>query len=141
MTSERPSAPLRRRVLLVDDDPTMLLITRRLLEDAAPHADVTEARSGEEGMGLLRERDFDVVVSDYRMALANGVDVLALALARRPQAIRLLMSGYGDPAMVREARKRAQIHGFLEKPIAVDDLEAVLRAQLVTPYLLAKVTP
>lgn len=135
MTGTFAHGPGGRRLLLVDDDPTMLMVVRRLVQDKAPGCVVTEAVSGEQAIDLLRRQDFDVVLSDYRMAAATGIDVLEQARALRPGARRILMSGFGDPAVVREARRRAEIHDFVEKPVSIDDLEAGLEAQVVLPHL------
>lgn len=136
MPSPAPMQPPGPRLLLVDDDPTMLMIIGRLVQDKAPTCVLTEASSGEQAVVLLRRQPFDVVLSDYRMDATNGIDVLACAHEVQPEATRILMSGFGDPAMVRDARQRAAIHEFVEKPVSVEDLEASVEAQVIVPHLL-----
>lgn len=126
------------RILLVDDDPAMLLLVGRFLQEQVPGSTLLKAPSGEDGLRMLKDQPVDLVLSDYRMGLVNGTDVLAFALQHQPTAIRVLMSGYGDPKMIAAARQRAQIHEFVEKPVAIDELEANLQAQVVDRHLVGR---
>lgn len=106
------------RVLLVDDDPATRLIVRRALARDGK-AQVDEAASGEEAIERLERDAFDCIVSDYRMGATTGIDVLAFAKGKQPQARRVLMSGFADPSLVERARREAAIHQFVEKPMGV----------------------
>lgn len=123
--------PASTRVLVVDDDPTVLLIARRLFRRDAPHVDLVEAATGEDAIREIDSRDLACVVSDYRMGAVTGVQVLAHALARRPLARRVLMSGFADEATLRGAREFARIHEFVEKPLSSQDLEQALRDTVI----------
>lgn len=118
------------RLLLVDDDESTRLILRRFLESAREGLVVEEAANGEDAIRLLKERAFDAVLSDYRMGLITGIDVLQFALKTRPEAARVLMTGFADPALEGAARHRAQVHAFLEKPISTREFESLLEAHL-----------
>ncbi len=62
-------------VLLVDDEPEVLEVTRRFLEEEGGMA-VTTAGSAEEALSLIPNRWFDAIVSDYRMKEINGIELL-----------------------------------------------------------------
>jgi CheY-like chemotaxis protein len=64
-------------VLVVDDDPSILMITRLSLERDGEFQ-VRVARSAPEALALLETRNFDAIVSDYKMPPVNGVEFLAL---------------------------------------------------------------
>lgn len=119
------------RLLLVDDDEPTRLILRRFLVAARPDLHVEEAANGEQAIAALKERAFDCVLSDYRMGLATGIDVLAFALQRDPGTTRILMTGFSDPMLERAAQMRAKVHGFIEKPMSTREFEALLREHLL----------
>ncbi|MFQ5981583.1 MAG: PAS domain S-box protein [Candidatus Heimdallarchaeota archaeon] len=64
------------RVLLVDDEPTLLSVAQKLLARAQPTFSIVTAASAVEAVQLIAEESFDVVVSDYRMANMNGLELL-----------------------------------------------------------------
>ncbi len=120
------------RVLVVDDDPAMRLICRRFFEKRG--IAVREAASGEDAIDLLRGEAFDCVLSDYRMGAVTGIDVLEFAAAHRGDAVRVLLTGYPSPSIVEEARTRACVREFIEKPWNITDLEATLYEVVVERY-------
>ncbi len=115
------------RLLFVDDYPVLLNGLKRAMR---PHAgwEVETSSSGEEALGLLERREFDVVVSDMEMPGIGGIELLRQVRERWPRAARVMMSGQVD----RDAFARAApvIHRFLPKPCAVPELRATLK-QLV----------
>ena len=84
-----PAAPAPRarpRILLVDDEPTLLAAYRRLL---APEFDVEVARGGQEALALLdRDAAFDAVVCDVMMPEVDGPAVLAHLERHHPELAR-----------------------------------------------------
>jgi CheY-like chemotaxis protein len=116
-----------RRVVIAEDDPEMRRILVEVFRDDG--YDVLEA---EDGVRLLielkaelgrAEAPLDLIVSDIRMPVYGGLDVLnELRRARRPTPV-LLITGFGDD----EVRAAAEALGatLLEKPFAVDELRTV----------------
>ena len=72
----------RARVLLVDDEPLMRLSMVDALE-AIGH-DVETAASGTEGIEAIRQRPFDLVITDLRLPGADGLMVLTAAKEQSP---------------------------------------------------------
>lgn len=63
-------------VLHVDDEPALLDVTEQYLRNEDDRITVQTATSARDGLDLLEEVPFDVVVSDYRMAEIDGLDFL-----------------------------------------------------------------
>lgn len=125
-----------KRVLLVDDDEsTRLLCSRFFRKQAGERLVVEEARSGEEAIEALARGRYDCILTDYRMGAASGIDVLVHALRAQPEARRVLMSGFADPALVEKARREARIDAFIEKPLSLVEFDQSLRAEVLTPLL------
>lgn len=125
-----------KRLLLVDDDESTRFLCRRFFRKAVgERIEVEEAASGEEAIEALARGRFDCVLSDYRMGAASGIDVLAHALRSQPDARRVLMSGFADPALVETARREARIDAFIEKPLSTHEFDQSLRAEVIAPLL------
>lgn len=112
-------------VLIVDDDETVILACRRhFTKHGATVEAVTTPQAALEALGRSA---FDAVVSDYQLrADLSGVDVLEATARLQPRASRILMSGVADAAVIEEARTRARIHDFVEKPMTARALVEVV---------------
>jgi CheY-like chemotaxis protein len=82
-------------VLLVDDSKDGLLVRRALLEELG--IDVHIAVNGEEGLKLFERRPFDVVVTDYRMPIMSGLELIRQIRATKPLTPVVLLSGLVEP--------------------------------------------
>jgi len=98
-------------ILLVEDEPAVLSMTRRMLEGAG-YA-VLEARSAREALAYA-DKDFDLVLTDIVLPDASGVDLVAKLKKGRPiEAV--YMSGYSDNPDIRDILSRPGSR-FLQKP-------------------------
>jgi CheY-like chemotaxis protein len=110
------------RILVVDDDPAVHRLVSALF---TPQGHVVEAvRSGAQGLRMLRERDFDLIVADA-MAAAGPTELFVHALAaHRPEAcsrVVLGVTGNGDlPDPVPDYGVRRT-----RKPFSLRDLNAL----------------
>lgn len=118
----------------------MRLICRRFFQRAAlPQGiEITEAETGESAIDLLTEREFDCVLTDYRMGAITGIEVLAYAQQKRPEAIRILMTGFGTTDLNVDATLRANAHEVFEKPMTSREIGEVLRERVLERYLKAR---
>jgi CheY-like chemotaxis protein len=82
-------------ILLVDDNRDGLLVRRSLLEEVGCCVHI--AANGEEGLKLFQTARFDVVVTDYRMPLMDGGELIQRIRLLDPNARIILLSGFVDP--------------------------------------------
>jgi DNA-binding NtrC family response regulator len=82
----------RGRLLLVDDDVSVLETTAALLSD---DFEVVTAPDGRRALELLQAQHFDVICADYGMPGMTGVELLRFAQAIRPLG-RVLVTGYRE---------------------------------------------
>ncbi len=132
----KEEAPIasRPRVLLVDDSPTQLKLTRLHLEQAGYH--VTTAANGAEALALARQAPPDVIVSDVLMPELDGFQ-LCLAVRRDPALaevpVVLYSAAYID-AQDREFARSLGASAYLTQEIEPAALlEAVAAARRVPP--------
>jgi CheY-like chemotaxis protein len=119
--SER-TLPKKSRVLIVEDHALTRLAMSKLLRDAG--ADVTTARDGEEGLGYLLTQRFDILLTDLRMPVMDGFELLhhclALPESRRPGRIIAVSGEYESTALL------GVPVSFLTKPFDLDALLTML---------------
>jgi DNA-binding NtrC family response regulator len=70
------------------------------------------------GLQAIKERQFDIIISDFRLPGINGLEFLKLTSVTQPQAIRFLITAYRDDHIFSEA-VRFGVNEFIEKPFAV----------------------
>jgi CheY-like chemotaxis protein len=107
-------APPGGTLLLVDDEANILAALRRLLRRDG--YTLITAASGEEGLQKLAEHPVDVILSDQRMPGMSGVEFLRKARERRPETVRLVLSGYTELHSITRAINEGAIFKFLTKP-------------------------
>ncbi len=119
-----------RRVLVVDDVPHMLGLLCRILGDAlGSEAEVCAERDGSMALVRLALNHFDLVVTDLRMPGASGLDVLREAKRQSPGTEVLIVTGFANPADLREA-DRLGAFGCVGKPFHPDELAKRVREAL-----------
>ena len=122
-------------ILVVDDNPGVRLVLRRLL---GREGRVLDAACAEDALALLEENAFDVVVSDYRMPGMNGVELMQAVRRRLPDAARVLISANCDMESTVDAINDGLITRFVFKPWRDDELRTVVHLCLRDRRLLHK---
>src|SRR5687767_6169569 len=108
----------KRRVLLVDDEPQVLVALEDLLSEEFC---VLKAQSGEDALKLIRgEPEIAVVITDQRMPKMTG-DEFLMRLDDHG-ATRILLTGYADLSAVIRAVNEGKIFAYVTKPWNADDL-------------------
>jgi two-component system, cell cycle sensor histidine kinase and response regulator CckA len=120
-------APVRRRILIIDDEAAVRGIVGRILVDAG--YEVVCAADGAEGVARYqREGPFAAVLLDESMPGLPGRAVLERLLDHDPAARVVMFSGYRPDATAIPGAA-----GVLEKPVAIDTLLGYLRRVLERP--------
>jgi DNA-binding NtrC family response regulator len=120
-----------KRVLLVDDEPAVLMALQRMLRGAlGPDVAVDALSDPLLALAQARRCRYDVVVSDLRMPDLDGVGLLTLMAAVQPQAVRVLLTGSSDFATAQAAINEAGVFRYLCKPWNAHELRAHLQAAL-----------
>jgi len=117
---------MTRRVLLVDDDATVLLTLKAVLE--LHHFDVETAATTAEALAKLATHEYDLVVTDVRMENdESGFEVLRAAREQRYQPATAILTAYPPQE---ERLKTETAASFLVKPIGTRQLVAQLETLL-----------
>ena len=115
---------MRRRALVAEDDEEMRALVASVLRSEDFEVDEVG-----DGRGMWRQTlsspAYDLIVSDLRLPIVDGLTVLEDLRARLSRTPMLLMTAFGDAA----TRARAKVLGaeFLDKPFEMSELRAAAR--------------
>ena len=112
-----------RKVLIVEDNPNMSSLLADILLQCF---DLTseKAQDGEEALDILKEKTFDLVITDLMMPKMNGHELLKTVKHNFPHLPVVLITGYEAEFNPEEEPKP---DGFLLKPFKVQQIDEVLK--------------
>ena len=117
------------RILIAEDEEALRALCARAL--SIEGHDVKTAGDGRAALDLLGSDDghFDLLLTDVRMPVMDGIALALTAARERPELAILLMTGYADQ------RERAHnidplIHDVIAKPFSVAELRAAVQEAL-----------
>lgn len=113
-------------ILIVDDEKNARDGLKRALRRSY---EVHVAESGSDALDLLSETHVDVMLSDLRMPVMDGMTLIQRALACSPDLICILLTAYGSMETAVEAMRHGATD-FLTKPLNLKELELVLERVL-----------
>jgi len=116
-------------ILLVEDEPTLLLLTKSILSELGYSA--LAADTPRKAMEIAREHSgrIDLLITDVVMPGMNGRELANNLLTVRPDIRCLYMSGYTGDAIARHGILNPGMH-FVQKPFSVADLAQKIRQAL-----------
>ncbi|HZW26685.1 MAG TPA: HD domain-containing phosphohydrolase [Gallionella sp.] len=118
------------RILVVDDEPSILSSLRRLLRSRG--FEVLTAESAAAGLEVLERETIDAVISDMRMPVMTGAEFLEQVFLRWPNVKRILLTGYADVDSTIAAVNKGKIWRYIAKPWEDEDL--ILTVQQATAH-------
>ena len=126
------------RVLIVDDDPALLLALPEALRLRMSEVTVDTAESATDALDQIAARDYDAIVTDIKMPGMDGLALLTEIRARRPDTPTLMITGHGEHALAIQAL-RGGAYDFIQKPIDRDDAVASLHRAILAHALSRRV--
>jgi two-component system, response regulator YesN len=114
------------RVLVAEDEPPILRAVKSLIEQTNPSFSVTgTASDGAMAVELLEKESFDVVFTDIRMPVMDGLALLDYIQNCHPSIFSVVLSGYNEFEYARQALQ-SRAFDYLLKPVSPDTLSKVL---------------
>ena len=114
----------RPHLLVVDDEE----VARRNLEHILSREDysVVTAANGVEALEKLNTSRFDVILTDFKMAKIDGMEILERTKERSPQTEVIMITGYATIDTAVEAMKKGAFH-YIAKPFKLDEVRSTVR--------------
>src|SRR5438093_11775460 len=111
------------KVLVVDDEESVVVTIKAILQ--LDGYDVATATSGAKARAMVRDVEYDLVLTDLRLEDGDGLDVLKAVRERYPETVTIMLTGYASLESAIQAL-RAGAYDYLVKPSEVEELRATV---------------
>ena len=120
-----PVSAIRRslHVLLVDDDPDCLEVTKEVL--SSEPLEIDTAKNGSEALARLQDKTYDLLLCDVGMPDMSGWQVAQKARLRHPAMRIFMVTGWANEFAHEESRP-GSVDGVIAKPVEIDELREVI---------------
>lgn len=115
------------RILLVDDEEDNLALLYRTLR--GPY-NLEKTTSPLKALEMLKEQEFELVISDHKMPEMDGVEFLKHVQISHPQIMRILLTAYSDANILIDAINYAKIYRYIKKPYNPEELQLIVSSAL-----------
>ena len=112
------------KILIIEDEAAIRRVLTKIISEESNTYKVYEAIDGVEGVELIKENDYDLVLCDIKMPKMDGVEVLQYCKKIKPELPFLMISGHGDLETAVNAM-RLGAFDYISKP---PDLNRLLNA-------------
>ena len=112
---------MSKRILFVDDEAMVLSGLQRSLRAMREEWEMAFVTSGPEALQLMEQQPFDIIVTDMRMPVMTGAELLEQVKSRFPQCFRIILSGQADQQTILKAVDPT--HQYLAKPCDTTELK------------------
>jgi two-component system response regulator HydG len=114
---------MNRKVLIIDDDADICALLSRFLTKNGYETDIEYSARG--GIAKFREKNFDIVICDYRLGEKSGKDVLLEVKKINPNTVVIIITGYSHIKTAVDVIK-AGAYDYITKPLVPDEVLNVL---------------
>ena len=119
---------MQEHILIIEDEQIALKnLEHILVKDGYK---VTAVESGTKGLNLIKNKSFDLIVTDYKMKKIDGMQILEHSRELQPYTEVILITGYAtvDNAVI--AMKEGAYH-YIAKPYKIDEVRQVIKQALL----------
>jgi DNA-binding NtrC family response regulator len=116
------------RILVVDDEPNMLRLLKTILTDKTGY-EVDTTNNPLEVSKLLQEASYDLVVSDLKMPIMDGIDLLDQVKQFDPGIPVIIITAYGTIETAEEAVRKGA-YDFITKPFRKEAILITIKRAL-----------
>ncbi|MDQ2746973.1 MAG: response regulator, partial [Acidobacteriota bacterium] len=110
---------MTNKALVIDDDTSTLELMKFQLESEG--FQVSMAERGENGLKLVAENEFDIILTDLNLPDFNGIEMVRRCKEIAPDTEIIMITGDGSMDKAIEATKAGAFH-YIEKPIEFEEL-------------------
>ena len=116
------------RILVVDDEPNMLRLLKTILMDKTGY-EVTTTNNPLEVSKLLQEGHHDLVITDLKMPLVDGIDLIGIVKAIDATMPIIVITAYGTIETAEEAIQKGA-YDFITKPFRKETILITIKRAL-----------
>ena len=116
----------KKTILLIEDDDLLRKIMKQFVEESGYV--VLEAKDGLEGIEMINEETFDLIITDVVLPHVSGIGVITMAKTRYPEIPVICVTGYGD--FPEKLAKEERADKVLHKPFEFKELAEAIKILL-----------
>jgi two-component system, response regulator, stage 0 sporulation protein F len=116
-------------VLVVDDDPTVVILLHRVLRDLDIGHDIITTSDSRDVLAQIGARPVPLVIADYSMPGMDGLQLTTAIKARDNNTRVALITAYATPALAQQATAH-YVDYYLPKPFALEAFEQMVQSAL-----------
>jgi DNA-binding NtrC family response regulator len=116
------------RILVVDDEPNMLRLLKTILMDKTGY-EVTTTNNPLEVSKLLQEDHYDLVITDLKMPLVDGIDLIGIVKNIEAAMPIIVITAYGTIELAEEAIQKGA-YDFITKPFRKETILITIKRAL-----------
>jgi len=117
----------RKKILVIDDEPDLLILVKELLEEEGYQAFC--APNGADGIHLNEEKNPDLIILDLRMPEMDGMETLRQIRKKDDKVRVIILTGFGSPETIRDAAD-LNVSEYVNKPFDNEQLIHVISKTL-----------
>jgi twitching motility two-component system response regulator PilG len=107
---------------VVDDEEMILRLAKDALEGDSGDVKVLTALNGKEAVQILKDEKVDLVLTDLKMPVMDGYELLSYISKNHGHIPVIVMTGFGSPEIGRRLQQKGVVY-YVEKPFEIDDLK------------------
>lgn len=138
LSQEKGNTVSKPKILFVDDEERILNSLRALFR---LEYEVTVTTDAQQALELLKQNHYHLLVSDQRMPIMQGVELLRQAKELSPHTVRILLTGFADLAAIVGSINEGEVYRYICKPWDSEDLKEVIASAVKIGLELDKLTP
>lgn len=113
------------RILFVDDSEVTLHILALMVRNEG--YEIYECHEPEKALGMVRDLDIDIVVTDWSMPGMDGLELLRLIARLRPEVVRIMLTAHATLHLAVDAMNQGHVRHFLTKPMRAAEVRNALK--------------
>lgn len=125
------------KILIIEDEEAIRNVIKNILIDEEKGYEVDTAGDGAEGMKMIKEKDYDLIICDIKMPKKDGIQVLVEAMEINPDLPFLMISGHGDIDTAVDCIKKGAFD-YIAKPPDLNRFLSTVRNALDKKVLLTR---
>jgi DNA-binding response OmpR family regulator len=117
------------RVLIVDDDQSILRMVEFALQKLGPDCQIFTAGNMDTALEHIEHQSIDMMLTDYMMPGMTGVDLARIVQRISPTTQVVLMTAYGTDKL-RDTSTHIGFDAYLDKPFDMDELRSLIKSKM-----------
>lgn len=126
MSKKERRVNIMYRIIVAEDEPTALNHVLMILRKKCPEYEIQgTAENGREALELIRKEQPDILISDVKMPVMDGIQLVAKVKEEFPEVLSVIVSGYSEFEYAKGALQSG-VCDYLLKPLAPSDMKKLM---------------